>query len=108
MYRFLDFTLDPERLELRRAGNLVDVEPQVFSLLVCLIENRERVDRSGAAQARPDRVPGDLGGGRRSDVTGQLQRDYRARAQGSQRSNAFRSGRSGRSQLGGRSIRRRR
>ncbi len=72
------------------------------------VGNRERVDRSGAAQARPDRVPGDLGGGRRSDVTGQLQRDHRARAQGSQRSNAFRSGRSGRSQLGGRSIRRRR
>ncbi len=43
MYRFLDFTLDPEQLELRRAGALVEVEPQVFSLLVCLLENRERV-----------------------------------------------------------------
>ena len=43
MYRFLDFTLDPERLELRRAGALVKVEPQVFSLLVCLVENRARV-----------------------------------------------------------------
>ena len=43
MYRFLDFTLDPERLELRRASALVEVEPQVFSLLVCLLENRERV-----------------------------------------------------------------
>ncbi|MCH8183615.1 MAG: hypothetical protein IID55_10570, partial [Proteobacteria bacterium] len=43
MYRFLDFTLDPERLELRRAGALVGVEPQVFSLLVCLVENRARV-----------------------------------------------------------------
>lgn len=43
MYRFLDFTLDPERLELRRADALVEVEPQVFSLLVCLLENRARV-----------------------------------------------------------------
>ena len=43
MYRFLDFTLDPERLELRRASALVEVEPQVFSLLVCLLENREGV-----------------------------------------------------------------
>lgn len=43
MYRFLDITLDPERLELRRAGVLVEVEPQVFSLLICLIENRDRV-----------------------------------------------------------------
>ena len=43
MYRFLDFTLDPKRLELRRADALVEVEPQVFSLLICLVENRERV-----------------------------------------------------------------
>ena len=43
MYRFLDFTLDPKRLELRRADALVEVEPQVFSLLLCLVENRERV-----------------------------------------------------------------
>ncbi len=43
MYRFLEFTLDPKRLELRRDGGLIEVEPQVFSLLVCLIEMRERV-----------------------------------------------------------------
>ncbi|MEE9271038.1 MAG: winged helix-turn-helix domain-containing protein, partial [Candidatus Krumholzibacteria bacterium] len=43
MYRFLDLTLDPQRLELRRANSQIEVEPQVFSLLVYLIENRERV-----------------------------------------------------------------
>ena len=43
MYRFLDFTLDPELLELRRGAALIEVEPQVFSLLVCLVESRARV-----------------------------------------------------------------
>ena len=43
MYRFLEFTLDPKRLELRRDGGLIEVEPQVFSLLVHLIEKRDRV-----------------------------------------------------------------
>jgi pimeloyl-ACP methyl ester carboxylesterase/DNA-binding winged helix-turn-helix (wHTH) protein len=35
--------LDPGRRELRRAGRLVSVEPQVFDLIVFLIRNRERV-----------------------------------------------------------------
>jgi DNA-binding winged helix-turn-helix (wHTH) protein len=30
-------------LELKRGGEAVDVEPQVFSLLACLVENRGRV-----------------------------------------------------------------
>ncbi len=42
-YRFGNFVLDTELLELRSAGTLVTMEPQVFSLLVALIENRERV-----------------------------------------------------------------
>ncbi|HEX6216419.1 MAG TPA: winged helix-turn-helix domain-containing protein, partial [Vicinamibacterales bacterium] len=35
--------LDPERRELRRAGALVAVEPQVFDLINYLVSNRERV-----------------------------------------------------------------
>lgn len=42
-YRFGDFTLDTEILELRHDGNEVIVEPQVFSLLAYLIEQRARV-----------------------------------------------------------------
>ena len=43
MYRFHEFAVDKKRLELRSAGQPVDVEPQVFALLVYLIENREKV-----------------------------------------------------------------
>jgi pimeloyl-ACP methyl ester carboxylesterase len=35
--------IDTERYELRRGSDLIDVEPQVFDLLVYLIRNRERV-----------------------------------------------------------------
>tara|TARA_B100000315_G_scaffold246047_1_gene272877 strand:- start:6394 stop:7926 length:1533 start_codon:yes stop_codon:yes gene_type:complete len=42
-YTFGPYALDPESLELTNAGELIEVEPQVFSLLVCLIENRDRV-----------------------------------------------------------------
>jgi len=42
-YRFEDFVLDSDRRELRRAGSLIPVEPQVFDLLEYLICNRERV-----------------------------------------------------------------
>ena len=40
---FEDFTLDPERRELRRADALVAVEPQVFDLIHFLVCQRERV-----------------------------------------------------------------
>ena len=43
LYLFEDFALDGERRELRADGTIVPVEPQVFDLLVYLIENRERV-----------------------------------------------------------------
>ena len=43
IYHFDQFTLDTERLHLLRGGEPVSLEPQVFSLLVFLIENRERV-----------------------------------------------------------------
>ena len=42
-YVFENFVLDVEKHELRRDGNLVAVEPQVFALLIHLIEQRERV-----------------------------------------------------------------
>jgi adenylate cyclase len=35
--------LDPERRELRRRGELIPLEPQVFDLLVYLVRNRDRV-----------------------------------------------------------------
>ena len=41
--RFEDFTLDLQRRELRRQGDLLTLEPKVFDLLAFLIQNRERV-----------------------------------------------------------------
>ena len=43
LYRFGEFTLDTDGAQLRRAGDLVDTEPQVIRLLKYLAENRDRV-----------------------------------------------------------------
>src|SRR3954470_8719592 len=43
IYGFNDFELAPGRVELRRNGGLVHVEPQVFALVLLLVENRERM-----------------------------------------------------------------
>jgi TolB-like protein/Flp pilus assembly protein TadD len=43
LFSFEDFTLDVARRELKRGGAAVALEPQVFDLLVYLIENRDRV-----------------------------------------------------------------
>jgi DNA-binding winged helix-turn-helix (wHTH) protein/pimeloyl-ACP methyl ester carboxylesterase len=43
IYRFSAFTLDTQTYELRCDGKAIPVEPQVFSLLAHLIENRDRV-----------------------------------------------------------------
>jgi DNA-binding winged helix-turn-helix (wHTH) protein/pimeloyl-ACP methyl ester carboxylesterase len=43
LFFFEDNVLDPERRELHCKGALVAVEPQVFDLLIFLIQNRERV-----------------------------------------------------------------
>ena len=43
IYRFEDYALDTGRRELRRKGDLVAVEPQVFDLLHFLITNRDRI-----------------------------------------------------------------
>jgi TolB-like protein/Flp pilus assembly protein TadD len=45
LFHFNDFTLDPDRRELRRDGHLVALEPQVFDLLEFLIRARDRVVR---------------------------------------------------------------
>ena len=42
-YLFEDCALDTDRRELRRAADLVAIEPQVFDLLVYLIQHRDRV-----------------------------------------------------------------
>ncbi len=43
IYQFGEYVLDTAIFELQRAGARVSVEPQVFSLLLHLIENRDRV-----------------------------------------------------------------
>jgi len=42
-FRFAEIEVDTERYEVRRAGEPVAVEPQVFDLLVYLIRHRQRV-----------------------------------------------------------------
>ena len=42
-FQFEDFVLDPDRRELRRAGALIAVEPQVFDLINYLVRDRDRV-----------------------------------------------------------------
>lgn len=43
VFMFSDYTLDVDRRELRRGSEPVPVEPQVFDLLILLIQNRDRV-----------------------------------------------------------------
>jgi DNA-binding winged helix-turn-helix (wHTH) protein/pimeloyl-ACP methyl ester carboxylesterase len=43
VYRFEDCQVDPRQFELRRGGDVVHVEPQVFALLTHLIQHRHRV-----------------------------------------------------------------
>lgn len=41
-WRFCGCSLDVSRRELRRDGAAVDVQPRMFDLLVCLLENHDR------------------------------------------------------------------
>ena len=43
IFRFEDCALDDARCELRRAGDLISVEPQVLSVLLCLLRHRDRI-----------------------------------------------------------------
>ena len=40
---FEDHTLDIDRRELSRGSKRIEIEPQVFDLLVYLVQNRDRV-----------------------------------------------------------------
>lgn len=42
-YLFDDFVLDPDRRELNRTGDRIELEPQVFDLLEFLVRTRDRV-----------------------------------------------------------------
>jgi TolB-like protein/DNA-binding winged helix-turn-helix (wHTH) protein len=42
-YRFAQFEIDPSQHELRRAGQSMRIEPQVFDLIVYLVRNRDRI-----------------------------------------------------------------
>src|ERR1700750_2924412 len=42
-YRFAEFEIDLSQQELRRLGEPVHIEPQVFDLLVYLVRNRDRI-----------------------------------------------------------------
>ena len=42
-FLFGDHTLDDDRRELRRGAEPIAVEPQVFDLLIYLVQNRDRV-----------------------------------------------------------------
>ena len=43
LFLFEEFALDSERRELRVGGKILSIEPQVFDVLLHLIENRHRV-----------------------------------------------------------------
>src|SRR5262245_46626028 len=42
-YEFGEFRLDTKRYELRRAGDLLPLEPQVYAVMCYLLEHRDRV-----------------------------------------------------------------
>ena len=47
-FRFADYVLDTDRRELTRGSERAQIGPQVFDLLVHLVENRERVVSTSA------------------------------------------------------------
>lgn len=62
-FLFGDHTLDADRRELRRGAESISVEPQVFDLLIYLVENRDRV------VSKDDLIASVLGGRVVSDST---------------------------------------
>jgi DNA-binding winged helix-turn-helix (wHTH) protein len=60
LFLFANHILDIDRRELRRGSEPIAVEPQVFDLLVYLVQNRDRVvskdDLTASVWGRPDRV----------------------------------------------------
>jgi TolB-like protein len=47
LYKFGNFTLDPDRCELRSGADRVDLEPQVFGVLSYLVQERSRIVTRG-------------------------------------------------------------
>lgn len=47
IYQFKDFQLDSSDFSLQKIGKPIELEPQVFNLIIYLIENRERVVTRG-------------------------------------------------------------
>jgi len=43
LFFFAAYTIDSTRREIRQGDDVIHVEPQVFDLLLYLIENRDRV-----------------------------------------------------------------
>jgi DNA-binding winged helix-turn-helix (wHTH) protein len=43
IYVFGEYTFDTQRYELRRAGELIPLGPQVFNVLAYLVQHRQRV-----------------------------------------------------------------
>jgi DNA-binding winged helix-turn-helix (wHTH) protein/pimeloyl-ACP methyl ester carboxylesterase len=62
-FRFENHLLDVDRRELRRGAELIEVEPQVFDLLLYLVQNRDRV------VSKDDLIAGVWGGRIVSDST---------------------------------------
>ena len=56
-FRFDDQLIDTDRRELRRGGSLMALEPQVFDLLVYLVQNRDRVVTKEYGQAYAAAIP---------------------------------------------------
>ncbi len=50
IYVFATFELDTAKFELRNEGTPLDVEPQVFSIIQLLIENRHRMVSNAALE----------------------------------------------------------
>src|ERR1700742_3979765 len=42
-YRFAEFEIDMDQQELRRGGEFVHVEPQVFDVILHLVRNHDRI-----------------------------------------------------------------
>jgi DNA-binding response OmpR family regulator len=52
LYRFGAYTLDTDRCELHRASDRVELEPQVFSILGYLVQERSRIVRAATSLQR--------------------------------------------------------
>ena len=66
-FHFSDHVLDAGLRELTRGGENIAVEPQVFDLLIYLVENRDRPDRDRLGRPHRLRVDADQPHQRRAE-----------------------------------------